>query len=101
MATVRVFVTGWLSDDFPGFVEIVLTDADGVEHTFQEKAAVLSTEELSQLDAYPRELWINADVLSEQGGSALIRLAYSVESLEGRTEFHVPMASLRASGGLN
>lgn len=101
MATARVLVTRWLSDDFPGFVEFVLTDTDGVEHTFQEKPPVLSTEELSRLDAFQRELWIDADVLSEQGGSTLVRLAHSVESLDGRTEFHVPMGSLRASGGLN
>lgn len=101
MATARVLVTRWLSDDFPGFVEFVLTDTDGVEHTFQEKPPVLSAEELSRLDAYPRELWIDADVLSERGGSALIRLAHSVESLERRTDFDVPLESLRTADGLN
>lgn len=97
MATVRVLATRWLSDDFPGFVEFILTDAAGAEHTFQEKAAVLSQDELSPSGAYPRELWIEAEVLSERSNSVVVRLAFSIESLDGRTDFDVPVELVRAS----
>ena len=40
MATVRATATRWLSDDFPGFVEIVFADARGVRHTIHEKVPV-------------------------------------------------------------
>ncbi|WP_143082886.1 hypothetical protein [Cellulomonas sp. KH9] len=35
--------TRWISDDFPGFVEIEFDDVDGVTHRFEEKAAVVDS----------------------------------------------------------
>jgi hypothetical protein len=88
MATVRGLATRWLSDDFPGFVEVVLTDASQVGHTIHEKALVLSVDEsLSPASAYPREIWIDAEVLSQHQQTVTVRLAHSVESLDGLTDF--------------
>ncbi len=95
MATVRGVVTRWLDDHQPGFVEFILTDVDGVAHVVHEKVPVLTLEDLSSSSTYPRELWICADMLSRGRDSARVRLGAFVESLDGRTEFTLPLTSVQ------
>lgn len=97
MATVRATATRWISDDFPGFVELTLTDVNGVRHTIHEKVPVLGDQELSSSTAYPRETWIEAAVLSKDQGVFTVHLAHSVESVDGRSDFDIPQRSVRAA----
>ena len=101
MATVRATPTCWISDDFPGFVELALTDANGVRHTIHEKVPVLGEQELNSSTAYPREIWIEAAVLSEDQGVVTVHLAHSVESVDGRSDFDIPQRSVRPGGEPN
>lgn len=97
MATVRGLATRWLSDDFPGCVEVVLTEASQVDHTIDEKAVVLGVDEsLSPASAYPREIWIDAEVLSQDQQTVTVRLAHSVESVDGLTDFDVATELVRS-----
>ena len=102
MASVRGLATRWLSDDFPGFVEVVLTDASQVEHTIHEKVPVLSDDwSLSPASAYPFVIWIDAEVLGQHQQTVTVRLAHSVESLDGHTVFDVANELVRASRAAN
>lgn len=101
MATVRATATRWISDDFPGFVELALTDANGVRHTIHEKVPALGGEGLSASAAYPREVWIEAAVLSEVQGVFTVHLAHSVESVDGRSDFDIPERSVRTASEPN
>ncbi len=95
MATARGVATRWLSDDFPGFLEVVLTDADQVAHVIHDKAPVLGRGEWSSTTDYPREIWIDADVIGEHRNTVTVRLAHSVESLDGRRDFELPTTLVR------
>lgn len=95
VAVVRGVVTRWLDDHQPGFVEFMLTDIDGVRHVVHEKVPILTLEVLSSSSTYPRELWVGADVLHCGRGSATVRLGAEVTSVDGRTEFTVPLSSVR------
>lgn len=97
VAQVRAVATRWLSDDAPGFIEVVLTDAHQIDHIIQEKVPVLSLDQVSSTTAYPREIWIDARLLSREQDMVTVRLAHSVESLDGRTEFEIRLEHLRAS----
>lgn len=103
MAQVRGVVTRWLEESVPGWVEFVLVDAQGATHAFHEKTAVLTLELLLPTSRYPRELWVEVDVLSEDGASAAIRPRHDIDSIEGVTEFTLPLVDVRAieepSGG--
>ena len=101
MATVRATATRWLSDDFPGFVEIVFADARGVRHTIHEKVPVLGCVELTSSTAYPQEIWIEASVLNDNEGVLTVHLAHSVESVDGRSDFDSPRRSVRAASEPN
>ncbi len=101
MEAVRAVATRWLSDDLPGFLEVVLTDSHGVAHAIHEKVSVLSTDDWSPASAYPSEIWIDAEVLSARGGIVAVRLGHSIESLEGRAEFEVAPEFIRAPGASN
>lgn len=96
MAMVRGVVTRWWDDWQPGFVEFLLTDVDGVDHLIHEKVPALTIEELTPATAYPRELWIDADVLSRGTDYADVRLCWDVQTDDGRTDFTVPLSSIRA-----
>ncbi|WP_146846983.1 hypothetical protein [Cellulomonas terrae] len=45
MLMLRGRATRWLADDFPGWVEVAVTDVDGVVHRFTEKAAVIDADD--------------------------------------------------------
>lgn len=97
VAQIRGVVTRWLDKAFPGWVEFTLTDVNEVTHTFHEKAPVLTAEVLLPSFIYPRELWFEADVLDNGHGYATVQLRDDgIESLDGITEFTLPLASVRA-----
>lgn len=95
VATVRGVVTRWLDDHQPGFVEFVLTDVNEVAHVVHDKVPALTTESLCSSSAYPQELWIHAEVLSRDHDSVRVRLEAHVESVDGRTDFTLPLSSVR------
>jgi len=86
---IRCEATRWLSDDFPGFLEVVLTDAYGVRHTIHDKAPVFSTDNWSAESVYPATIWVEADIVNSRPGVVSVRLAWFLEDEDGCAVFDV------------
>jgi hypothetical protein len=93
---VSIQITGFVSDDFPGFVSCDLIDAHGRVWTFVEKVPVVTAAALSRDSSYPQLGQIRCDVLresSDAAGSLIFRVDTSmpdgVETTDGTHEFDV------------
>ena len=90
-----------VDEHFPGFVECVLTDAEGRPHSFIEKVPVVTAEALRSTSEYPEEGGIRCTVerrWREPDGRAVVRVCTEspdrVASTEGQTRFTVHDAQL-------
>jgi hypothetical protein len=91
-----VTIQGFVDEHFPGFVQCVLADADGVEHQFLEKGPVVSRKHLSANSVYPQPGQIGCMIQTEwidDRGHKLARVCteqpWDVESVAGETNFTV------------
>jgi hypothetical protein len=91
MAQVRAAVTRWISSDFPGWVEVVLTDAQGVRHVFRDKVPVFTDrDDITENTPYPSEIWLDCDIDSEAPSQQVtVALRHGVESLAATSTFAV------------
>lgn len=81
-------------DDFPGWVEVVLNDAQGHLHRIVEKAPVLTQQDLSAAPL-PRELWLDAVYQRMEGNEVIVRLAHGVTTTGGRNELPMTVGAVR------
>ncbi len=96
MFNLAVQVERFIDDHFPGFVECVLIDADGLRHEFIENAPVVSTADLSFNSIYPQPGYLGCTIESEwidEFGRRLTRVStekpWSIESVAGEMIFTV------------
>jgi hypothetical protein len=96
MHAIRISITAFVDDGFPGWVECELIDANGHLHRSVEKVPVISNEDLRQDSGYPRDGSIACNVISswkDDLGRDLSRVdtaqPWSIESRAGVTEFVV------------
>jgi hypothetical protein len=96
MLAVRIAISRFTNEHFPGWVECLLVDVHGRTWKFVEKVPVVSTEDLWSDSEYPREGVIACTVLAskvdEQGRQVLTidtRAPYYIESVDGATVFEV------------
>jgi hypothetical protein len=96
MPSLSVSVVRFINEHQPGFVECSLSDAHGHVHLFEEKAPVVSAENLSSTSAYPRSGHIECRVQEEwkeSDGRYFVRVSteepFHIESTTGATEFVV------------
>jgi len=91
MATVEVEIVGVIDEDFPGWVECHLTDANDQVHVFREKIPVVIDSALDALANFPRKGVIRCTVLEMQSDVLVIdtELPDGVESISGITRFAV------------
>jgi len=101
MASVLIEITRFVDDHFPGFVECVLTDAQGRAHAFIEKLPVVTLEHLSSDSEYPCAGVIPCEIESEfsdSTGRLLARITTdrpdAIESTSGETKFVVLSSQL-------
>lgn len=67
MNYLRALAVRWVTDDFPGFVEVAITDATGRTWSLVEKDPVIGAEGiLTPEAAYPIELELECDVISSE-----------------------------------
>ena len=85
----------------PGVVECVVTDAWGKAHAFIDKIPIFTTADLTERNSYPQPGVIACDVLKRWHDSDGREIAtvdtlkpWGVESIEGRTQFDVPLSQL-------
>jgi hypothetical protein len=96
MPAVSVTISRFVDEHQPGFVECLLKDADGQDHTFLEKTPIVSSESLWSDSQYPRSgaiaCVIEAEYLDESGNMR-VRISteqpWSVESTAGASRFVV------------
>jgi hypothetical protein len=94
MNYLSVKITGLVSDDFPGFVEIQFNDSNGKTHTFVEKLLVVEDKDYLTLQGpYPRGGMIACEIVQENisNNTVLIDTAkpWGIETQEGQTIFTV------------
>lgn len=94
MLGVRVNISRYADDSFPGWVEFRLVDALGHEHVFEEKVPVVTTDHLDAASSYPQPGVIACVVLgrseSDDGRQLVhIDMSWGIESMAGRSQFDV------------
>lgn len=94
MPEIEVAIVRIADEAFPGFVECRLIDAHGQEHTFVEKAPVVSAQEISAHSAFPVSGHVGCQIESEledETGRVLLHVdttqPYGIESISGQTKF--------------
>lgn len=88
MVKVRASAVRWDSDEFPGWVDVVLRDGSGRHHRITEKVPVVAPD-LTASSSFPVEIWIDADVSVVDGDQVWVTLRHHVESVEGARPFLV------------
>lgn len=96
MPEIEVTIVRIADDAFPVFVECKLIDAHGREHTFVEKAPVVSAQDISARSTLPVSGHIACEIeheLKDATGRALLRVdtarPYGIESIAGNTRFEL------------
>jgi len=93
---VRATALRWASDDFPGWVEVVLADRAGRLHHIVEKIPVLTRADVTAASVLPSELWLRAAYQRTDGGEAVIvHLLDGVTTTEDLHELSVAVQDLR------
>jgi hypothetical protein len=82
---VRATALRWASDDFPGWIEVSLTDADGQDHRIIEKVPVLTTVDLGPWSPLPLEFWLRAYAREVNTDRVRIEFASAVATTDGLT----------------
>jgi hypothetical protein len=91
MQFIRCQVTRYISPDpQPGWVEAVLTDADGMEWLFHDKPPIFTVEGAGPTDAYPLDGWLRCKIVDQPAseGRAVIQ-TIDCDSLGGENRFVV------------
>ena len=96
MSEIEVAIVRIVDEAFPGFVECKLIDAHGREHTFVEKAPVVSAQDISARSTFPVSGHVACKIESElqdESGRVLLRVdttqPYGIESTAGDTRFEL------------
>jgi hypothetical protein len=100
---VRVEVARWVDEDWPGWLEVRLTEVDGRAAVIVDKVPVLDDSEarLTPGVELPADLELACDVVrwhddADHGRSATIRLHHHIEDADARTTFRVAESRLIA-----
>lgn len=92
---VRTTAVRWVSDDFPGWIELVIADAEKHLHRVVERVPVLSADDITAASDFPSELWLRAecDLVDEE--CAVIRFSHGVTTTEGVDQLRMGKDSIR------
>ena len=83
-------------DQFPGWCKAILTDANGVDHAFDDKLSVFGLEEV-EVRKLPLEKCITVEVVRDLGNSVEIdtSVPHGLEAEDGNSRFVVRKKSVR------
>ena len=83
-------------DQFPGWCKVILTDANGVDHAFDDKLSVFGLEEV-EVRKLPLEKCITVEVVRDLGNSVEIdtSVPHGLAIEEGNSRFVVRKKSVR------
>lgn len=96
MLAIKVTIERFTQEWQPGWVECSLVDAAGKSHVFEEKAPVVSVENLDAASVYPRPGIIGCEVIGARvgpDGRELVTVdteqPWGIESKAGETRFEI------------
>jgi hypothetical protein len=92
---VRATAARWASDDFPGWIEFQVVDAEGRSHRVVEKVPVLTTNPITAASDFPFELWLRATCDYVERESAVIRFTDGVTTTEGLDQLRMDLNAIR------
>jgi len=80
---VRATALRMTDDHFPGWIEVVVEDAEGRTHHIVEKVPVLTEDELRADSVFPVELWLDGQMEEADVQKVTLTLDYGVETVDG------------------
>lgn len=96
MTYLSLQVVRFVDGSFPGFVEAVFTDAEGTQHTIEDKVSVIALSDLWSDSEYPQPGVAACEVLDrsqDPQNRSICRITidrpWALESTTGQTEFVV------------
>ena len=83
-------------DQFPGWCKVILTDANGVDHAFDDKLPVFGLEEV-EVRKLPLEKYITVEVVRDLGNAVEIdtSVRHGLATEEGNSRFVIRKKSVR------
>ena len=100
---IKVEVVRWVDDEWPGWIEAHLREADGTRAVIVEKVPILLSDEPPATEpGIPSRIDIPCDVLERDQDAAgyasvLVRLRSHVQDQHGRSVFRVPESDVTGS----
>lgn len=91
----RATALRWTSDDFPGWVEVVVEDAGGRAHHIVERLPVLTVHELSADSVFPVEIWLRGEMEGPDAEEVTLTLDHGVETVAGLRRLTVLTQNVR------
>jgi hypothetical protein len=93
---ISVKITKFVDIGYPGFVECVLVDANGLEWTFVDKIPIVACKYLDENSSYPQDGQIACEVISrrvDENGRSVVLVdtdqPWHINSVTGQTRFEV------------
>lgn len=94
MVKLRALAMRWHTDDFPGWVEVSVRDAQGQDHRILEKVPVLTSLDITADSSFPIGFWIEAEIESIDGGEMVVVLPDGIKTIEGKRSLAVISADV-------
>lgn len=100
MFAIKVSITGYISDEQPGFVECKFHDAYGTELIVHEKVPVVTNENLDADSNYPKDGFLGCEIVGELtddvGGVITVgtEMPWGIETINGLRVFDVLASQL-------
>ena len=92
---VKATVVQWASDDFPGWIELEVVDAEGRSHRLVEKVPVLTSATITAASDFPFELGLRAECDRVEGETAAVRFVDDVTTTEGLEQVRMDASAVR------
>ena len=96
MPEIKVEISRYIDNSFPGWVECYFIDAWGIKHEFREKIPVVTSKDLDKDSIYPQEGVIACEIVkywTDTEGRELVTIStykpWGCETLKGQTSFEV------------
>ncbi len=96
MQAIKLEITQYIDNDFPGFIKGNFFDIHGVQHIFHEKVPVVTLLDLDESSEYPQEGIIACEIVQEHlaaNGRKIYQVdsanPFSIETIEGNTQFEI------------
>lgn len=92
---VRAAAVRWVSDDYPGWIEVTVRDFAGTEHSIVDKVPVFSCSQLTRESTFPHQFWLRGTSDRIDGDHALIVLDHDVQTTTGLRQFCCAMRDVK------